>query len=381
MAREGSILFSPRRAGPVLIPNRFIRSPICWGDADASGLPSQTEIDHLVDLARGGVGLVIPGFMYSLPHGRVFPGQCGFSSDAHASAWQTPVQRIHSLGSKVIFQVAHAGASASPAAIDGTPRGPTGFLPGTRAMTIPEIEELVQSYVDVTKRLVRIGADGLMVHCAHGYGLAQFLSPHSNTRSDKYGTNRAQIVQEILREVKKVAPDDFAIICKINGHDGLADGVTPDLCARYVRLLHAEGAQLFEISTGFLSRMTMSRSDFREGRRMRSSPEDEKQWKENQKMFDPDFPYSEGYTKGYAEIVRRANPGVDLAIVGGNRSFSAMEKLVADGKCEFVSIARPFIRDPHLVNNFRSGKLDVAECASCNQCFIRRPIRCGFPNV
>jgi 2,4-dienoyl-CoA reductase-like NADH-dependent reductase (Old Yellow Enzyme family) len=264
------------------------------------------------------------------------------------------------------------------------PRGASGYLPGTRDINVSEIEELVQSFVNAAKRAVRIGCDGLMVHCAHGYGLSQFLSPFSNRRVDRYGgspENRLRIVVEIVREVRKVVPDRFPILCKINGHDGLENGVTPEICAKNVQVLSKEGVGLFEISTGFQNVMVLSRSELCEGRTVRGGSEEEiGRWKGFLRGINPEFPFSYGYTARYADVVRRFNAGVPLAIVGGNRRFSDMENLVASGKSEFVSIARPLIRDPNLINRFKNGQLEVAECRSCNQCFVRSPASCLFPD-
>jgi 2,4-dienoyl-CoA reductase-like NADH-dependent reductase (Old Yellow Enzyme family) len=228
-------------------------------------------------------------------------------SGAH-SAFFTPY-KIHSFGSKIVLQLADGGVASNPAAIDGVPRGASGYLPGTREMSIPEIEDLVQAFANAAKRAVRIGWDGVMVHCAHGYGLSQFLSPFSNRRTDRYGgsiENRARIVQEIVMELKKVVPDRFAIVCKINGHDGLENGVTPEICARNVELLSKEGVHLFEISTRFQDRMVMSRAILQEGRTVRGgSSEEIAQWKEILKKINPAFPFSYGYTARYAEVVRK----------------------------------------------------------------------------
>jgi 2,4-dienoyl-CoA reductase-like NADH-dependent reductase (Old Yellow Enzyme family) len=317
--------------------------------------------------------------MYSLKSGRVFDGQCGFCTEEHADAWALTVKEIHSQGSKVVFQIAHAGCAADPASIDGTPRGAWGYLPGTRAMTLQEVEELVQSYVSATKRLVKIGADGIMVHCAHGYGLAQFLSPYSNKRTDKYGgQNRSRVVEEIVREIKKIAPDQFAIVCKINGHDCIDGGVTPSLCAEYVRTLSASGIQMFEISCGFQNAMTMSRASIRPDRKLKNgTPEQIEYWHNILRRYSPEFPFSHGYTVEYAEVVRKVNPGVALAIVGGMRKFVEMENIVKAKKCELISIARPFLRDASLVKRFYEGQIDEVECKSCNQCFCR-PAGCRF---
>jgi 2,4-dienoyl-CoA reductase-like NADH-dependent reductase (Old Yellow Enzyme family) len=383
MSRALSVLFTPHKVGALLAPNRFIRSPIFWGDADSAGLPSAAELAHCTALAKGGVGLIVPGFMYSLQHGAVLPGQCGFSSDAHADAWAPTVRQIHSLGSKIVFQIGHAGVRSDPTVIRDVPRGAWGFLPGTRAMSIPEIEDLVESFSAAAKRLVRIGADGLMIHCAHGYGLSQFLSPCGNQRTDRYGgsvENRVRIVREIAAEIRKVTPPSFALLCKINGHDAVEGGVTPDLCAKYVRLIRQDGVDLFEISTGFNAGFVMSRAILKEGRSVRNAKEGENErYRALLKAYNPDFPFSDAYTAPYAEVVRSVNPGVVLAIVGGNRRFAEMEALVKGGKCEFVSLGRPLIRDPNLVNRLKSGEIEKVGCVSCNQCFLRLPTQCLFP--
>jgi 2,4-dienoyl-CoA reductase-like NADH-dependent reductase (Old Yellow Enzyme family) len=334
----------------------------------------------MVTLAKEKVGLIIPSFMYSMPNGCVFPDQNGFCTDLQAGAWESTVKSVHAHGAKIIFQIAHAGAASDPSVNDGPTLGPSGFLPRSRAMTIAEIDAFIQSYIDAAKRLVKIGVDGINIHCAHGYGLGQFLSPYSNRRTDQYGQRRTRIVEEIVSAVKKVVPEDFAIVSKINGHDCISEGVTPQICADNVRILSASGIQMFEISTGFLNAMTMSRADFKEGRVFRNAKTEQiEYWKAVQKNFNPEFPYSQGYTVRYAEVIRKVNPNVPLAIVGGLRNFDQMEKLVKEGKCDLVSMSRPFIRDPHLVRRFLDGEIDEVECKSCNQCFCR-PVKCHFPS-
>ena len=95
------------------------------GSADKDGMPGQSELDHIVDLAKGQCGLIVPGFMYPVSTGRAFIGQTGFTCDAHADAWKNTIQKVHSLGSKIIFQIAHAGCASRPEGIEGQPRGPS----------------------------------------------------------------------------------------------------------------------------------------------------------------------------------------------------------------------------------------------------------------
>lgn len=388
MERTRSVLFSPYKIGPMTVPNRFICSPCSLGCADKEGIPSPHELNHIVNLAKGRTGLIIPGFMYPIKTGRVFFGQTGFANNEHAEAWSQVVRDVHFYGSKIIFQIAHGGCACDPQAIGQRARGPSGFLPETQEMTIQEIEEVIESYGKATKRLVDIGADGIMIHIAHGYGLSQFLSPYANKRTDKYGGesifNRIRMIQEIAREVRRVAPDNFSIIAKINGHDCVPGGVTPILCAKAVQLLKSEGIQLFEISCGFLNARTMSRPEKEFPLKVRCDEEMwNKQYKERFVGTLEGFNYSEGYNVPYAKTVRQLNPEVPLSVVGGLRKFSYMEDLVNEKHCEMVSLGRPLIRDAKLVERFYNNKLDTAECKSCNQCFLHDAksgaAECHFP--
>ncbi|OHS99612.1 oxidoreductase, FAD/FMN-binding family protein [Tritrichomonas foetus] len=385
---KNSILFTPQRIGPIVVPNRFIRSPISWCDADADGLPSQIELKHMVDLARGRVGLIIPGFMYPYKVGRVFIGQTGMSSPAHASAWQKTVDDIHYYGSKVIFQIAAGGIACDPNSIGGPElvSGPSANIFGrkNRELSKIEIDMIVESYINSAVHAASVGVDGVMIHYAHGYLLSQFASPASNQRKDEYGgsiENRARIIRRIADGIREAVGDKFAIIAKCNGHDCLENGITPEICAETINEVKKSKIDLFEISTGFLNAINMSR-----GEKRPINPRNHNEvLKQNYDMFwtQPEYEkYKEGYTVDYAKVVRNRNPDVKLAIVGGHRSFDKMEELVIRGRCEMVSLARPLIRDPFLVDKFYSGKLKVAECLSCNQCFLKppgKPVSCQFP--
>ena len=394
-----SVLFTPFKLGPMTVPNRFIRSPISWRDADSDGLPSRDELNHMVDLAHGQVGLIIPGFMYPMKTGRVFLGQTGMSSPMHAAAWQKTVDEIHRIGSKVVFQIAAGGIACDPMSIgcDGpsSVAGPSANAlgRGNRAFSRVEIDAIVDAFVNAAANAASIGVDGIMIHYAHGYLLSQFASPAVNKRTDEYGgnvVNRSRIIRNIIDGIRKYVKgsEKLAIIAKCNGHDCLKDGITPEICAETIENVKKSGVDLFEISTGFLNAINMSRGVKRPLNDRLSHKYNSNQMKDLNDMYNwfwtqPEFEkFNEGYTVDYARVVRKRNPDVPLAIVGGNREFSKMEELVKNGDCEMVSIARPLIRDPFLIKKFYDGKLTKADCVSCNQCFLRWPgrgVACGFP--
>ena len=381
-----SVLLSPHRIGPMLVPNRFIRSPICMGAADKNGFPTEPEFEHVRNLAKGKVGLIIPGYMYPLKSGRCFFGQTGIYSKKHIDVWKSTIDFCHKHGSKIVFQVADGGCACMKEAIDNqTPRGAYPFRPDTRQMTIAEIEELIESYRKIAIDLEKAGADGIMIHLAHGYALSQFLSPAINHRNDKYGgsfENRLRIAREITQTVRKAVGPGFAIISKLNGHDCIEGGVTPDLAAKHVYYLKQDGIQMFEVSCGFLNRMTMSRAYH-----MQHIPKHEKELTENdyQTMLNQSvtgFDYEEAYNLPYARIIKKTNPDVLLSVVGGMHNFENMESIVKNGESDFISIARPLVRDPFLVKKFAEGKIKETPCKHCNLCFFSggHLCHCHYPD-
>lgn len=151
------------------------------------------------------------------------------------------------------------------------------------------------------------------------------------------------------------------------------------MCAQAINILKNDGIQLFEISNGFQNVKTMSRC---------AQPKKFEGPKEQIELYntffagsDTGFEYKEGYNVEYANVIRKKNPDVPLAICGGLRDLKFMNNLVFANQCEIVSLGRPFIRDQNLVARFYEGKISVAECASCNQCFLKTGAYnvCKFP--
>ncbi|OHT08386.1 oxidoreductase, FAD/FMN-binding family protein [Tritrichomonas foetus] len=376
--REKSILFSQGTIGNLTVANRFIASAISYRDADQYGFPSDSEKNHIVRLARGRVGLIIPGYMFTSKTGRTRLYQDGMASSCHADAWVDVINEVHSLGSKIVFQVAHGGIVSSPETTKVTPRGPSAVIPGTQEMSIPEIEEIKRQYVKAANLLINAGADGIQIQCGHGFLLSQFLSPYLNKRKDKYGgsiINRARIVTEIVQTIRKNIDNTplkqpFVITAKINGSDNIKGGLTPEMAGQTVGILKKAGVDLFEISSGLVSAWNTVR-----GKKSDNDQSDDP----NKPLYQAiaqnadDTPFTEGYNVEHAEYIKKLNPEAILSAVGGNRNFDTMEKIVADGKTDFISLGRPLLKDPFLVDKFLGGKADASDCDSCNICFVHPP--------
>ena len=383
---SGKVIFSPLKVGSMTIKNRFMRSPVWEALADEkTGLPTPKLLKAMVNLARGGVGLIVPGYVYISEDAHALPYQTGLYDTKTADAWKDTIKKMHSYGSKVVFQPCHGGCGCSPDIV-GTPRGCSGHVPGTRAMTTAEVEETIDNFINSAKLAARAGADGVEIHAAHGYLLSEFLSPAVNKRTDRYGgsyENRIRIVKEIVEGIRKATDrNNFLIGIKMNGHDCLPGGVTPELAAREVH--DFDGIDFFEISCGFSNVMSTIRSVIR-GTLFKGLTQPQVELATAMlKREVPGFEFHHGYTVEYAEYVKKQNPNKVIASVGGLRDLDKMEEIVKSGKVDMVSLARPFLREPDLVNKFMKGK-KTADCLSCGECILRRPdkngVKCTYPKA
>ncbi|OHT02703.1 NADPH dehydrogenase [Tritrichomonas foetus] len=374
MISENRALFQPGTIGKLKISNRFIASSISYRDADQYGFPSDSEQDHIRRLARGRVGLIIPGYMYTSKSGRTRIWQLGMSSSVHADAWKDVIDDVHKLGSKIILQIAHGGIASSTELIKGVPKGPSAIIPKTQQMTIADIEQVIQSYVKAAKRLMQAGADGIEIQCGHGFLLSQFLSPFLNKRHDGYGgsiANRARIVKEIVEEIRKVKTyDEFAIIAKINGDDSIKKGgMTPSMCGQTVNILSKAGVDLFEITSGLISPWNIIRGKRKEDFEDFDHPLFHQHLRGN--YMDTDF--VEGYNVESLKKIREMNPNASFSVVGGHRHLEKMEDLVKNQITDYVSLGRPLLKDPFLVERFYSGKATESDCDNCNICYMNPP--------
>jgi 2,4-dienoyl-CoA reductase-like NADH-dependent reductase (Old Yellow Enzyme family) len=339
-------LFTPVKVGPTLIPNRFMRSGTFMHGCDSKGFPKQPLLDYYVSLARGKVGLITTGYMYPLEAGKAMYGQAGMFTDKHAEAWQSTVKEVQNNGSKIMFQVADGGTNAAPLLHFGRARGCTGKFPFTRTMTEEEIKDVIKAFKEAAIRIEGIGADGIQIHAAHSYLLSTFLSREKNKRKDKYGgshNNRIRILQEVVDAVKSVTSSNFLVSVKINGFDLSPKGVEPEECAATVNKI--KGVDFFEISSDYAIQINRTITRLLH------------------------LPYSEKYNYPAAKIIKELAPSKKLAVVGGWRKFKDMEKAVKDGTAELISLSRPLIREPNLVQMMMNGR-KTSRCCSCGDCFL-----------
>jgi 2,4-dienoyl-CoA reductase-like NADH-dependent reductase (Old Yellow Enzyme family) len=388
-----STLFKPIKLGPVEIQNRFIHSATYEGIALANGEVTDEIVKRYRNLAKGEVGLIIPGYMYIRSHGRTFLHQTGIHNDDMIPGLTRLVQSVHNEGGKIVFQLVHAGrqttksvAGAVPFSSSAVGRDPLNLVK-PKKMEEEDIQRVIQAFVQAAKRAVAAGADGIQIHAAHGYLVNQFLSPYFNQRTDAWGgtdENRFRFLKAVYREIKTSIPEDRMILVKLNTNDYTPkEGVTPSLAAKYSKWLGELGIDGVEVSCGstHYSFMNMCRgdvpiNDFVEGLPWWKKPAGWLMMKSLKGKYD----LEEGYNVDAAKKIKPELGNIPLSVVGGLRRVAHMSEILEKGYSDLISMSRPFIREPFIVKKFREGKVDAVSCVSCNKCLAaaanNMPVRC-----
>lgn len=356
-----SILFDPMEINGMVAPNRFVRSATNDRCADASGHVSDMLIAIYEGLARGGVGLIIIGNAYVKGNGRTSPTMMGAQDDGFLPGLRRLAEAVHRYDSKIVLQISHAGRQASSSVLHESPVAPSAVYyrlskETPRAMTEDEIEEVIDAYAAASRRAAAAGFDGVQFHGAHGYLISQFMSPYTNKREDRWGgslENRMRFPLEVYRRARKAVGDGYPVIIKLNSEDFLEGGLTLEEGVQIAGALAREGIDAIEISGGMVeSGKHISMPGIK-------TEEDEAYYLANARRF-------------------REAMDVPLILVGGLRTPALMERLLEKGEADMVSLCRPFIREPDLVNQWKRGDRKKADCISCNGClkFRDQAVRC-----
>jgi 2,4-dienoyl-CoA reductase-like NADH-dependent reductase (Old Yellow Enzyme family) len=394
-----SILFTPIDLGNVQVKNRFVQSATYEVMAKETGEVSDKLIKRYQRLAKGEVGLIIPGYMYVHPLGRSYKYQTGIHNDNMIPGLMKLVEAVHQEGGKIAFQLAHAGRQTTKSMIGQTPLGPSskGRNPITfvkpEEMSEDQIEEVIQAFGIAAGRAVEAGVDGIQLHAAHGYLINQFISPFFNHRKDEWGgsdANRFRFLKEVLSEVRNVLPQGMPIFVKLNVHDYTPrEGITPSLAVTYARWLSELEIDGLEISCGspVFSFMNMCRGDVPVKELVNSLPF----WKRPlgklmlRSMLGK-YDFKEGYNIEAAKMIKPVLGKTPLFVVGGLRRVAEMREVLEKQYADCISMCRPFIREPFIVKKIKEGNTEAVTCVSCNRCLAavthNIPVQCynkGLP--
>jgi 2,4-dienoyl-CoA reductase-like NADH-dependent reductase (Old Yellow Enzyme family) len=341
--------------------NRFVLSATWDALADAEGAVTDSSAKLYDDLAAGGVGLIVTGYAFVSAHGQAAVNQYGIHRDDLIPGLRRLVEAAHRHGAKIAVQIVHAGRGSAFLARQGQvllAPSQIGENPPHRAMTDEEIESIIDDFAAAARRAKEAGFDAVQLHGAHGYLMSQFLSPLTNQRQDRWGgspENRCRFHVETVRRVKAALGPEVPLLIKFGIADDAEGGASLEEGLAALSAMVEAGLDGVEISGG-IARGQRSASRVFEG----TSEE----------------PY-------YADRAAAAKKAVDIPVilVGGIRTLDTAERLVSSGNADFISLSRPLIREPGLINRWSSGSQEAAKCISCNKCLgiVGRgePLECG----
>jgi 2,4-dienoyl-CoA reductase-like NADH-dependent reductase (Old Yellow Enzyme family)/thioredoxin reductase len=372
-------LFTPIQIGNMVVLNRIAMVPTDISSANADGSINQRVITYHEQIAKGGCGFIIVGA--TTPDkvtGRPTVTCVAADEDPLIPGLAHLAEAMHRYGAKCAVQIQHPGRqaawprknlmSASDHVLD---------VPGSagheviyaesigqgksiRAMTIEEIYDLVEKFAEAAWRVRQAGFDSVELHGAHGYLIAQFMSPFVNKRNDRFGGSfigRMRFTMEIITRIQMKCGKDFPLGIRYSGDEWIEGGRTLDESVRVAKLMEEMGLAYVDISAGIFE-----------------SPA---------AVMDPMY-YPEGWNTYTAEEIKKH---VKIPVITSHslRNPDYCEKILAEGKADMVGFSRQLIADPYWANKARAGKTqEIRKCISClvgcwqESLMIKRDMRCAI---
>ena len=299
--------------------------------------------EFYAERARGGVALMVTGGIAPNREGGVFPGAAGLFDETDIANHKIVTDRVHDAGGKIAMQILHAGRYAygpecvGPSAVK-SPISP--FPP--KELDEEGIEKQISDIVETAQRAKSAGYDGVEIMGSEGYFINQFLVTHTNKRTDCWGgsyENRMRLPVEIVRRARAAVGANFIIIYRLSMIDLVPNGSTHEEVVQLAQAIEEAGATIINTGIG---------------------------WHEARiPTIATSVPRA-----AFAWVTKKLMGKVSIPIITSNRinTPEVAEEGLADGCANMVSMARPFLADPHFVAKAAAGQSNtITPCIACNQ--------------
>ncbi len=398
------MIFTPLEFPYLRVKNRVFRSSIAGRFDQYDGSGTQARINWETKFAKGGVGAIISSFVPVTPRGRILPNFATIHDDDRIPFWRELGKRIHEHDCRFILQLSHGGRQRDVGGFEwekglsstDQPDPLHGFE--CERMTVEQIAETVEQFAQGARRAREAGLDGVELHGGNGYLITQFLSSAINDRTDEYGgslENRARFVLEIVAAIRRTVGHDFHLQMKLSATENNRAllpneprGNVIDDSVKVAKMLEAAGVDCIHVSSGsffphprnpvgdlpvdvFLKTYdTMISSGSRtlfnyllfRGKLTGKVFRD--RWRKSAgSVF-------EGVNLDDAHAIKRA-VRIPVICTGGFQTQSFIERALAEGRIDGVTIARPLVANNDLVQQWQGGA-DRPErpCTYCNRCLV-----------
>ena len=326
-------MFQPFRLREMEITNRAVVSPMCMYSAK-EGVPGDFHLVHYGSRALGGAGLIFTEMTCVSRDARITPGCAGLWNDQQEAAWRRIVDFVHAnSATKFALQLGHAGRKGATklmwegidrpldeGAWDVVSASPIPYFPDSqvpRELDRSAMDVIKAAFVAAAERGERCGFDMLELHCAHGYLLASFISPLTNTRTDAYGgslDNRLRFPLEVFEALRSVWPKQKPMSVRISATDWADGGISGDDAVGIARAFAQAGVDLVDVSTG-------------------------------QTVRDAQPVYGRMFQTPFSDQVRN-EARVATMCVGNITSADQVNTILAAGRADLVALGRPHLVDP-----------------------------------
>lgn len=344
-------LLRPGRIGTMQVRNRLVMSPMETMYGTPEGLPSERTIAYFEARSRGGAGLITLGATGIDHQHPETPGGLHIGTDESVKAHRDLVDAVHDHGARIQPQIVHAGPDGLGPDMFGVPSiGPSviaSYLTGrpSEEITPAQMQAVLDLYRAAVQRAADAGYDGIELHAAHGYMLlGSFLAPQRNRRTDAYRGDtvegRMRFVFEALAAIRAEVGPDFPVTLRISGFERVAGGRPMYETALVAPLLVEAGVDAFHVSGGVIDRLVTQ---------MVNGADD-----------------GDGLNVGAAAAVKEV---VDVPVIAVGRLHdpALAERVLADGRADFVAMGRPWLADEALGSKLAHGGR-VRRCISCENC-------------
>ncbi len=327
-------LFTPFRLREMLLVNRVVVSPMCQYIAE-DGMPNEWHMVHIGSRAIGGAGLIFTEMTDVSEEGRITRGCAGMYTQEHVEPWKRVVDFVHENSyAKIGMQLGHAGRKGSTRlAWDGMDEpleegnwpiispSPIPYFEHSqvpREMDRSDMDKVRDDFVSAARRVDEAGFDIVELHFAHGYLLACFISPLTNTRDDEYGgslENRMRFPLEVFDAVREVWPAEKPMSVRISAVDWAPGGMQPEDAVNVAKLLKQHDCDITDVSAG----QTVSYAKPVYGRQFQT-------------------PFSDRI---------RHDAGIYTMAVGNISSYEDVNTILAAGRADLCVLARAHLWDPY----------------------------------
>jgi len=355
-------LFRSGEIGRLRLRNRIVMPPMGTNYGDEKGRVTDRLKAYYEARAKGGAGLVIVEIIsVDSPRGNCLVGNLTLHDDSCIPGMAELTAAVKSHGTPIAAQLFHSGVETHRNVTGVQPVGPSvvkpfgGDIP--RALTVPEIKDLIEKFAQAALRARAAGFDAVEIHGATYYLIAQFLSRRWNKRDDRYGGdlwNRTRFLLETLNAVRAAVGAEFPVWCRINGSEfGFEEGLNLEEARQIAKWAQDGGAQAIHVSSfGGGTRPDMGPTVLEHG------------------VLLP--------------LAREIKKVLSVPVIAAGRIDPAQaQKALTEGDVNFISIGRGLIADPELPNKLREGRPeDIAPCIGCLECihhimYKRLPLRCS----